>query len=78
MIKYNTQNLIDHATKQELVQLVRHLIGLYEFTNMSPNMKRMNVKLQDDSFQAVIKIIGRVNERANNEDNLQEKKASNK
>ena len=65
MIKYNTQNLLDHATKQELVQLVRHLIGMYEFTNMSPNMRKMNVGLQDDSFQAVIKIIGRVNKRAN-------------
>ena len=65
MIKYNTQNLINHATKQELVQLVRHLIGMYEFTNMSPNMREMNVGLQDDSFQAVIKIIGRVNRRAN-------------
>ena len=65
MIKYNTQNLINHATKQELVQLVRHLIGMYEFTNMTPNMRKMNVGLQDESFQAVIKIIGRVNRRAN-------------
>ena len=65
MIKYNTQNLINHATKQELVQLVRHLIGMYEFTNMSTNMRKMNVGLQDDSFQSVIKIIDRVNRRAN-------------
>ena len=63
MIKFNTQNLLDHASKQELVQLVRHLIGLYEFTNMSPDMRKMNVGLQDDSFQAVIKIIGRINRR---------------
>ena len=65
MIKYNTQNLINHATNQELVQRVRHLIGLYEFTNMSPDMRKMNVGLQDESFQAVIKIIGRVEDRAN-------------
>ena len=65
MINYNTQNLMNHDTKQELVQLVRHLIGMYELTNMSPNMRKMNVGLQDDSFQSVIKIIGRVNKRAN-------------
>lgn len=65
MIKIDVRKLHENATTQELTTLVRDLASMYDFMNMPPNLRRMNIGLHDDSFKEVMKIISSINKRSN-------------
>lgn len=65
MIRIDVRKLHEHATTQELTTLVRNLASMYDFMNMTPNLKRMNIGLHDDSFKEVMKVLAAIHKRSN-------------